>query len=115
MAVPVASNVTLDIFHNGGGPGGTPDVAGAVGYLTPIANLTTLNSGQYTHVLLVDLSVDIRDQFGLVGTTDNVYIPDHTGTQFAVYFVQRVNQGTRADHKRAYLKRSNVTWPSNNL
>jgi hypothetical protein len=116
MALPVASNVTLDIFHNGGGPGGTPDVAAAAGCLLPLGNLSTLNNALYSHLLLVDLSVDIRDQFGgVAGSTDNVYIPDKNGTKFTVYLVQRVGQGTRTDHKRCFLLRKLPTWPTNNL
>jgi len=116
MALPMATNVTLDIFHNGGGPTGTPDVSGVAGYLTPVGNITTLNNSLYTNVLLLDTSVDVRDQFGgAVGSTDNVYIPDKNGTKFAVYLVQRVGQGTRTDHKRCFLMRKLPTWPTNNL
>jgi hypothetical protein len=116
MAVPVATNVTFDIFHNGGGPTGTPDVVGAVGYLSPVGNVTTLNSSLYSHILLLDLSVDIRDQFsGVPANSDNVYIPDKNGTKFTVYLVERVNQGTRNDHKRCFLLRKLPTWPTNDL
>jgi hypothetical protein len=116
MALPLAPNVTFDVFHNAGGPGGVPDVAGAVGYLSPIGNVTTLVNGLYTHILLVDLSVDVRDLFGGSPTNaDNVYIPDKTGTQFSIYLVERVNKGTRSDHKRCFLLRKQPTWPTNNL
>lgn len=116
MAVPLPPNITFDLFHNGGGPAGTPDVAGAVGYLFPIGNVTTLLNALYTHMLLVDLSVDVRDLFGGgPASTDNVYIPDKTGTPFSVYLVQRVNKGARNDHKRCFLLRKQPTWPTNNL
>jgi hypothetical protein len=116
MSLPVASNVTFDIFHNGGGPSGSPDVSGAVGYLMPIGNISTLNNQLFTHILLVDLSVDVRDQFGGVSANaDSVFIPDKTGTKFTLYLVQRVGQGTRTDHKRCYLFRTQPTWPSNNV
>jgi|SRR6516165_11565260 hypothetical protein len=116
MALPVATNVTFDIFHNGGGPSGTPDVAGAAGYLTPVANVTTLIDGLYSHILLVDLSVDVRDPFNAgPAVSDNIYIPDKNGTPFSTYLVQRVGQGTRNDHKRCFLLRKQPTWPTNNL
>jgi hypothetical protein len=49
------------------------------------------------------------------GNNDKVYVPDKNGTSFVVRFVERRGQGTSADHKRVYLDREAVTWPTTEL
>jgi hypothetical protein len=75
---------------------------------------------KYTHVILVDLSVDVRDAyvFGIVtGTPDTVIIPGNnpgpSSTKYVVKFVERINRGLSGDCKRVYLERVNVNWPQN--
>jgi hypothetical protein len=126
------TNTTCDIYRQGNAPPSAPDVAGVLGFLAPdfapshLANVTIGGSGstawRWTHVLLVGPAVDVRD--GYAGTPggetapsgwDWVYVPDHTGTKFAVVFVERLGRGTTQDCKRVYLQRQAPTWPTNNL
>jgi hypothetical protein len=46
---------------------------------------------------------------------DTVYVPDKTGTAFAVKFVELIDRGNALERKRVYLDRLAVTWPSENL
>ena len=123
MAVPVAPNTTCDIFRAGVfPPGGSPAVVGVPGFLkgdwragqeAGDRNVTELT---WTHILLIDAGVDIRDGYtgaSSLAQQDTVYIPDHTGTQFKVIFIERVQQGTPHEHKRVYLDRQTPTWPTN--
>jgi hypothetical protein len=73
---------------------------------------------RFTHVLLVNVSVDIRDNYNLGGVgffADSVYVPDQNGTRFTVIFVERKLRGTAADHKKVYLARKVPTYPTTNL
>ncbi|MBI3406938.1 MAG: hypothetical protein HY040_01095 [Planctomycetes bacterium] len=69
---------------------------------------------KYSHILMVDYTVDIRDgySYGIItaANQDKVYVPDASGTLFLVVFVQREN-----NVKRVYLKRQGVSWPSNEV
>jgi hypothetical protein len=69
---------------------------------------------RYDYVLLLDVSVDVRDGYnvGSVAQADKVYIPDQDGVKFWVRFVERRGRGTPLDHKRAYLCRDAVNWPT---
>ena len=64
---------------------------------------------RFTHRLLVDLDVDVRDLFDggnlATGDPDNVYIPDWTGVRYRVVFVERRMRGTAFDHLCVYLSR----------
>ncbi len=105
-------------------PPSTPAVAGASCYLTSDwrgaqeAGDRNTNYNTWTHVMLVDLGVDIRDSY--IGndshsTQDAVYIPDGNGTRFIVTFVERVQRGSPFEHKRVYLDRQTPPWPTNEL
>ena len=120
MALPVAANTTCDIYRSGNSPPAAPDVAGvpcvvkgdfARGIVTPHSV-----EGTWTHVLLVDRAVDVRDAYrgGQVFLEqDSVYVPDKDGTKFRVSFVERVGVGTAQEHKRVFLDRQLPTWPTN--
>jgi hypothetical protein len=121
MALPMPTNTTCDIYRVGNTPPAAPDVAGVACHLRP-AYQEGLERGdseaakfRYTHVLSVNVDVDIRDDFneytGAAGNRDEVYIPDKTGIGFKVNFVERVGRGGAIDHKRVYLDRKAVTWP----
>jgi len=134
MTVPVATNTTCDVYHNQPtNPPGSPDVAGVPIYL--LADwVGGMEHGEnrdkslnYTHVALMDHTVDVRDAFSAGGIVQNIpylYVPDKTGTPFVVIFVERMMRGTAQDHKRVWLQRAPgvgtggaiaVNWPTDNL
>jgi hypothetical protein len=119
MPLPVKTNTTCDIYRVGRLPPLAPDVTGVACYLSA-SYYKGLEHGEkdsaqfkYDHVMLVDLTVDIRDSYntGSVGNPDQVFIPNHNGVIYAVVFVERRGWGTPFDHKRVYLSR---TRPSTN-
>jgi hypothetical protein len=73
----------------------------------------------YTHWAILPWDQDVRDGYdagAYIGTTDFLWIPDEaTGSKFQVRFVERRSRGTALDHKRVYLVRVEVTWPTSNL
>jgi hypothetical protein len=121
MTLPVASNTTCDIYRTGHAPPSAPDVAGVAGCLKPDYRMGSQNSEGlayriWTHVLLVDTSVDIRDGYTTASTgpsntlnQDTLYIPDKNGVKYFVVFVEQV-RGAGAC-KRVFLGRAAVTWP----
>jgi hypothetical protein len=119
------TNTTADIYRNANSPPSTPDVAGIRGLLQPDyaggrRAHTNDPSKAWTHVLMVDLSTDIRDGWltGVplqAGLFDKVYIPDQNGTLFSVVFVERVGWDTPQDCKRVYLRREQVSYPTNEV
>lgn len=123
MPLPVPANTTCDIFRNGAMPPlNPPAVADVPCFLKPDwrggqeAGERSVSALAWTHVMLVDVSVDIRD--GYIGgmsyaAQDAVYIPDDTATKFNVIFIERVR--TAPEHKRVYLDRQGPTWPTNDL
>jgi hypothetical protein len=117
MALPL-SNTTCDVYRAASPvPPAPPDVAGVRCLLSPkgASTLTTLN---YTHVMMVDATVDIRDGQNALsqGTNpDKVYVPDKTGTLFLVILVRRVGRGTPLDAKQCLLQRQTPSYPTNNL
>ncbi len=118
MSLPMPANVTCDIYHGSNTPPGPPDVPGAVGYLEqsfdnvkPAINPPFL----YTHLLRLETTVDVRDNYNGVATGSTLFIPNQTGTRFQVQAVARVGRGTTLDHKIVYLLRTFVTWPSDDV
>ena len=77
----------------------------------------------WSHYIDVTDTVDVRDGYGTgapgqnVGAAaDTLYIPDkNSGVRYSVAEVRRIGRGTAVDHKRVYLIRTQVTWPSNDL
>jgi hypothetical protein len=124
MSLPISLNNTCDIYRPGSAPPDAPDVAAVPCYLSSdferrqeIGEDMDVGN-KYTHVMLVDLTTDIRDgwnSFTNHGFSDIVYIPDQNGTAFRVTFVERKNRGQPGDHKKVYLNRKGPTWPTNNL
>jgi hypothetical protein len=130
MALPVPANTTCDLYRFNNHPPSPPDVAAVPCHLQGdfTRRMETgekeVPSLRYTHVLLVDVSVDVRDGFttwppqgqpGPATNYDQVFVPNQNGTLFKVVFVERCGRGTAADHKRVYLDRGAPTWPSNDL
>jgi hypothetical protein len=127
MPLPVAANVTCDIYRDGNSPPGTPDVAAVPGHLHSVFR-QGLEAGQgmadtdqrFSHILMVAADVDVRDVYDagvlLPGhDPDTIYIPDRDGTSFRVVFVERRARGSGFDHLRVYLSRRTVVWPSDEL
>lgn len=121
MAIPIAANTTCDIYRSGVAPPAAPSVAGIACHLTGNygqgveAGELAPGPFRFSHVLLVDAGVDVRDDYnaGVIGTAmDALYVPDKNGTPFKIVFVERRLKGTPLDHKKVYLSRQTVTWPT---
>jgi len=119
----ISAGLTLSIVHSGGVVDDTNtavcDLQGDFGKGHQGIGGTT--NYRWTHVMLLGPTVDIRDDYKFADestapvTHDNVYIPDAAGVKYQVVFVERIGRGTASDHKRVYLKRQAVTWPSDNV
>ena len=124
MAVPIAANTTCDIYRALNMPPAAPDVAGVPCYLKgdyrggQEAGERNISTNTWTHVMLIDAGVDIRDSYTGANSQfqqDAVYIPNKNGTRFHVIFIERVQRGAAGEHKRVYLDRNTATWPTNDL
>ena len=124
MALPIPPNTTCDIYRTGTGPPATPAVKNVPCFLQcdwrggQEAGEHVISALVWTHVMLVDAGIDIRDAYtGQCTTTtqDTLYIPDKNGTGFGVVFVERLQRGTPHEHKRVFLDRKTPTWPTNDL
>lgn len=126
MASPRQTNTTCDIYRASNSPPSSPDVAAVV--CTLEAHYARgLETGEYatdaglnfTHILWLEPGIDIRDGYAAdatdLGNADHVYVPDKDGTQFIVTFVQDNFPGTPQAHQKVYLRRTQVTWPTNEL
>jgi hypothetical protein len=126
MSLPKSANATCDIYRAGNAPPAAPDVA-AVPCSLEADYARGLERGEFrseavlnfTHIMLVDAAVDIRDNYSADLTTtlnsDAVYVSDQTGTRFIVTFVEIKGKGTPHEFKKVYLRRSTVTWPTQEL
>jgi hypothetical protein len=123
MAIPLPQNTTCDIYRTGNAPPAAPDVSAQKCHLkSDWQHGREAGEGNanvsWTHVMLVDVTVDIRDWYAGQGTNaaqDTVYIPDKNGSSYRVVFVERLQRGTSDEHKRVYLDRQAPTWPTNEL
>jgi hypothetical protein len=124
MTLPISPNATCDIYRAGASPPAAPATAGAACFLQADwrggneAGDREVNTLAWTHVMLVDVSVDIRDAYtGHMTSTaqDTIYVPDQSGTAFKVMFIERVQRGTPQEHKRVFLDRQTPSWPTNEL
>jgi hypothetical protein len=117
MALPTPPNTTCDIYRGGNQPPSPPDVPHVSCYLEEdFSNIKPVQTAlNYTHILRVPVTTDIRDNYGGGPVADVVYVPSKTGTSFTVLLVARSGRGTAVDHKIVYLNRNLVTWPSNDV
>jgi len=120
MSLPT-TNTTCDIYRSGNNPPAPPDVPGVRCFLQP-KGTSTLTTQNYTHVMLVAPTTDIRDAYSPGFTpgaqADKVYVPNQNGTLFTVVLVRRAGRGTVLDHKQVLLLRTTgatITWPTNDL
>ena len=124
MALPIPANTTCAIYRAGTGPPAAPVVKNVPCFLQcdwrggQEAGEHVVAALVWTHVMLLDVSVDIRDAYSgqcTVTAQDTIYIPDETATGFLVVFIERLQRGTAHEHKRVFLDRKTPTWPSNDL
>ena len=128
MSLPTIANNTCDIYRGLRFPPAAPDVAGVPCLLIPQfeagQELERSAALHTSHILLVDLNVDVRDR-GVPASMsydqancDSVYIPDQNGTRFFVVWVERTSWGAAGDAKRVFLQRiwgASVAWPTEDL
>src|ERR1019366_4098595 len=119
MPLPIPANTTCAIYRHGVTPPAESATAGAPCVLQSnwlggqSARDRQVNTLTWTHIMLVDISVDIRDAYAGQSTLtpqDSVYIPDGTGVPFNVVFIEVVLPGTQNAHKRVYLDRLQPDW-----
>jgi hypothetical protein len=125
--MPIPSNTTCHIYRNGDAPPDPPAASGVKIFLREDfeAAAEAMEGGSavgynWTHLALMPATTDIRDGFAGGGgspesTADSIHVPDDTGTEFLVIFVERHGRGTASDHKKVYLNRAAPTWPSNEV
>jgi hypothetical protein len=124
MALAIRHNTTCDIYRYPNAPPAAPATAGVRCFLIPDwprgqdAGDRGVVALTWTHIMLFDSSVDIRDMYtgqSTMSMQDTVWVPDQNGTRFNVIFVELVQRGTAHAHKRVYLDRQQPTWPTNEL
>jgi hypothetical protein len=124
MTLPISTNTTCDIYRSGVIPPAAAAMAGVPCFLQcdwrggQEGGDRLVNSLTWTHFMLIDASVDIRDAYvGRCATSqqDTVFIPDQTATQYTVIFIEHVQRGTAHAHKRVFLDRRAPNWPTNDL
>src|SRR5215472_10576403 len=100
MSIPTQPNTTCDVYRNGNTPPSTPDVASVSCFLRPDfarGRFIQASEVSWTHTVLVDVSVDVRDGYAGQSTEtqqDSVYVPDKAGTKFNVIFCELAQRGT---------------------
>ena len=124
MSLPLQLlTTTCDIYRGNPPPGGaTPAATNVPCQLVPDyahGALVPANSARgWTHYLVLDTTVDLRDSFpGMnipwaFGNTDTVHIPSGSSTAYAVVFVELSGKGGANEHKLAYLDRLLPNWPT---
>jgi hypothetical protein len=122
MALPVPPNTTCDVYRTGNAPPSAPDVPAVPCFLScdwrggQEAGDRNANNLTWTHIMLVDGKLDLRD--GYVGQStfspqDTVYIPNHSGTPFVVIFIERLQRGTAHEHASSSIARFRPGPPMN--
>jgi len=112
---------TCDIFRAGAGSAAATNV--------PCQLVPDFNRGRqhfsgevnaYTHYLIIDAAVDIRDGSTGIATNnpanaDTVKIPGNgaaSAVSYTVIYVEYHNRGATGEHKRVYLNRGTPSWPT---
>ena len=112
MPLPIPPNVMFVVLRTGFAP--TPARPGFLDSAYE-AGATGVPWMRYTHVLLADPSVDVRDAFNdfdTPGTPDQIATPDASGTTWDVVFVDRPQRGQAAAVVRIFLCRRLPTYPT---
>ena len=90
MALPLPPNTTCAVYRTGTAPPAAPAASGVRCHLRADYQRglehgegDTAADHAYTHLLLVELGVDVRDGYSNSGSPsawDDVYVPDQNGT-----------------------------------
>ena len=123
MTIPLTTNNTCDIYRNGSSaPASTGNkIYFKEDYLPGSEHNEGDMAHKWTHIALMDPSIDIRDGYQGNGTFnqagwDTCYIPNKAANSvYEVMFVERVNWGTPTDHLRVFLRFGGTTWPTNEV
>jgi hypothetical protein len=115
MSLSIPPNVTFVVLRTGFAPS-----AAQPGFLDSAyeAGATGVAGFRYTHVLLADPGVDVRDGFNDFGTpsaADQVAVPDASGSAWDVVFVDRPQAGMPSDVVRVFLCRRLPPYPTQEL
>ncbi|NBO91607.1 MAG: hypothetical protein EBV06_04730 [Planctomycetia bacterium] len=109
------------VYRASNSPPSVPDVRVASCRLTPRGASSPTTTAEYTHVLIVPTTTDIRDDFTAGATTfgpnaDKVFVPDELSpVTYRVLLVRRMGRSTSQDFKECLLVRTAVTWPTDDL
>ena len=122
MSLPAALlTTTCDVYRPFGAP--TPTLTGVPCQLVGDfagGQPRSVNAFWWSHYLLVDAAVDVRDGCSRTpgvdaptyGEGDMVVVPSGAGnTRYVVVWVEYVHLVSPNEHKRVYLLRDQATWP----
>jgi hypothetical protein len=122
MPLPAALLTTTCDIYRGNPPSGGPATTNVPCQLVAdyARGAQVLNNAlrSWTHYLVLDSSVDVRDSFAGVNqpwnypASDTVKIPSGGTTAYAVVLVEVCGKGTAIEHKRVYLDRQAPNWPA---
>jgi hypothetical protein len=112
---------TCDIFRAGAGSAAATNVpCQLVPAFDRGRQRFTGEANAYTHYLIVDAAVDIRDGSAGIGSNnpasaDTVKIPGNNAASavaYAVVYVEYHNRGAAGEYKHVYLDRKAPPWPT---
>lgn len=132
MALPLPSNVSVDIYQGANPanpvPGGAPRVAGVPGHLRPDiyrGRHGSANWLRWTHILILPPGTDVRDAYNSQldparnnSAADTIVVTDSAGKKdpYFVVFVEEAFRGTSYVQLRVYLDRFQPQqWPSDGI
>ena len=120
MVLSISPNVRIAIHRATHPPPAAATATNVSGYLDGayaegLVRAQTRPSLRYTHVLLLDPAVDVRDDFAEFDRTGGRDLVVLGTTLFEVVFVERPFPGSAGDVKRVYLLRRATAWPNSNI
>jgi hypothetical protein len=104
----LGANATADVYIAPNAPPAAPDLAGLPIYLQP-RRRNIKPTDPYDYVIWIDPTVDLHD---VSGAQPSFYVPDRSGLQYVVYYVQIEGRGTAYARKACYCRRNNPTSTS---
>lgn len=121
MTAPLFGSTGCVVYRAANAPPAAPDGVIDNCRLAPRSASSPVMAADYTHVLTVPATADVRDDFtpGAVtfgANADKVLLPDQTSAvTYRIVLVRRVGRGTALDHKECLLIRAAVTWPTDEV